>query len=231
MFHNTSTTKTSAAGTSRARQDAELVRRFNAGDESAFEAIVEGHYARVLSLVRRFMSNDQDAEDITQVTFIRAHRGLASFRGDSALSTWLFHIAMNLARNRHWYFFRRRRQDTISLNHPNSIAEIVATDASTPAHEAIHSEFADLTARCMEKLDPPQRDILRMRYLQHYSYGEIANELKINFGTVKSRVARAREKLRALILSSAPEFGRNAAMGDFFEPVRYPATATPTPGA
>lgn len=230
MFHHSSPQKNNSASSSRAREDAELVRRFNAGDESAFEAIVEGHYARVLALVRRFMSNNQDAEDITQVTFIRAHRGLASFRGDSALSTWLSHIAMNLARNRHWYFFRRRRQDTISLNHPHLISDIVATDAATPAQHAIHSEFADLTARCLDKLDPPQRQILRMRYLQHYSYGEIADELKINFGTVKSRVARAREKLRALILASAPEFGRNAEMGDFFEPIRYPA-ATPTPGA
>ena len=174
MFHNTSGQKTPSAGSLRAREDAELVRRFNAGDESAFAAIVEGHYARVLSLVRRSMSNNQDAEDITQVTFIRAHRGLASFRGDSALSTWLSHIAMNLTRNRHWYFFRRRRQDTISLNHPNSTVDLVAADASTPAHQAIHSEFADLTARCLDKLDPPQREILRMRYLLHYSYGEIA---------------------------------------------------------
>ena len=230
MFHNTSSGSKSPAAASRAQEDAELVRRFNAGDESAFAAIVENHYARVLSLVRRSMSNNQDAEDITQVTFIRAHRGLASFRGDSALSTWLSHIAMNLTRNRHWYFFRRRRQDTISLNHPHSTADLVAADAATPAHQAIHSEFADLTARCLDKLEPPQREILRMRYLLHYSYGEIANELKINFGTVKSRVARAREKLRALILASAPEFGRDAEMGDFFEPVRYPA-ATPMPGA
>jgi len=232
MFHNTSSSFRSAptppaSGNSRALDDAELVRRFNAGDESAFVTIVENHYSRVLALIRRSMNNNQDAEDIAQVTFIRAHRGLASFRGDSALSTWLSHIAMNLARNRYWYFFRRRRQDTISLNHPHSISDIVSPEDSTPVHQAMRSEFADLAAQCLDQLDAPQREILRMRYLMHYSYGEIADKLQINFGTVKSRVARAREKLRALILASAPEFGRDAEMGDFFEPIRYPS-AMPT---
>jgi RNA polymerase sigma-70 factor (ECF subfamily) len=227
MFHHTPDPKPAPEG-SPANDDADLVRRFNAGDESAFTTIVERHHARVLALVRRSMNNDHDAEDIAQVTFIRAHRGLANFRGDSALSTWLSRIALNLARNRYWYFFRRQRQNTVSLNHPHSISDIVAKDTSTPLQQAIHSEFADLAARCLDQLDAPQRDILRMRYLLHYSYGEIANELNINFGTVKSRVARAREKLRSLILASAPEFGRDAEMTDFFEPIRYPA-ATPIP--
>jgi RNA polymerase sigma-70 factor (ECF subfamily) len=227
MFHNASGSKSAAPGPSKANDDADLVRRFNAGDESAFVTIVENHYNRVLSLVRRSMNNNQDAEDIAQVTFIRAHRGLASFRGDSGLSTWLSRIAMNLARNRYWYFFRRHRQDTVSLNHPHSISDIVSHDDSSPVHHAMRSEFADLAARCLDQLEAPQREILRMRYLLHYSYGEIADKLQLNFGTVKSRVARAREKLRDLILASAPEFGRDAAMGDFFEPIRYPS-AIPT---
>lgn len=223
MFHNTSGSKPAKSGSTQAKDDdADLVRRFNAGDESAFVTIVENHYNRVLSLVRSSMNNNQDAEDIAQVTFIRAHRGLATFRGESGLSTWLSRIAMNLARNRYWYFFRRHRQDTISLNHPHSISDIVSPEDSTPVHQAIRSEFADLAARCLDQLDAPQREILRMRYLLHYSYGEIAEKLQLNFGTVKSRVARAREKLRTLILASAPEFSRDAAMSDFFEPIRYP---------
>ena len=224
MSYQATDHKTAPTGSS-AEEDAELVRRFNSGDESAFTAIVERHHARVLALVRRSMNNDHDAEDIAQVTFIRAHRGLANFRGDSALSTWLSRIALNLARNRYWYFFRRQRQNTVSLNHPHSISDIVAKDTSTPVQNAIRSEFADLAATCLDQLDAPQREILRMRYMLHHSYGEIADKLQINFGTVKSRVARAREKLRSLILASAPEFGRDAEMTDFFEPIRYPAAA------
>jgi len=227
MFHNPSA-ESSDSTPENETDDAALVRRFNAGDQAAFSAIVRQHYPRVLALVRRSMSNNQDAEDITQITFIRAHRGLASFRGDSALSTWLSRIALNLTRNHYWYFFRRRRHDTISIDHPHSIPDIVSTEEATPAQQAIHSEFAELATRCLDQLDAPQRDILRMRYQQQYSYEEIAAALKINFGTVKSRIARAREKLRNLILASAPDFGRNATMGNFFEPVRYPpAAATP----
>ena len=227
MFHDSSV-ENSAPAPENDDDDASLVRRFNAGDETAFEAIVKGHYARVLALIRRSMNNNQDAEDIAQITFIRAHRGLASFRGDSALSTWLSRIALNLARNRYWYFFRRRHQDTISLDQPHSIADLVSADEATPAQHAIQSEFVELATRCLEQLDPPQREILRMRYQQQYSYGEIAHELNINFGTVKSRVARAREKLRARILAAAPDFGSKASLGSFFEPLRHPPTvATP----
>lgn len=228
MFRNSSAETLHDRKLEKNQDDASLVRRFNAGDETAFEAIVKGHYARVLALVRRSMNNNQDAEDIAQITFIRAHRGLATFRGDSALSTWLSLIALNLARNRYWYFFRRRQHDTISLDQPHSIDNIVPTDEATPVQNAIRSEFTELAARCLEQLDPPQREILRMRYQQQYSYGEIADELKINFGTVKSRVARAREKLRASILAAAPDFGSKASLGNFFEPLRYPPTvATP----
>lgn len=206
--------------------DAALVRRFNAGDETAFEAIVKIHYARVLALVRRSMNNNQDAEDIAQITFIRAHRGLASFRGDSALSTWLSRIALNLTRNRYWYFFRRRHHDTVSLDQSCSAANFVPSDESSPAQHAIQNEFVELAARCLDQLEPAQREILRMRYQQQYSYGEIARELQINFGTVKSRVARAREKLRARILATAPDFGSKASLVSFFEPLRYPTTVT-----
>jgi RNA polymerase sigma-70 factor (ECF subfamily) len=228
MFHYTSSSKSASGSTPPVNDDADLVRRFNAGDESAFATIMERYHARVLALVRRSLNNDHDAEDIAQDTFIRAHRGLANFRGDSALSTWLFRIALNLARNRYWYFFRRHRQDTISLNHPNSFTDLVAADSSSPLRQTIHSEFVDLTGRCMEQLETPHREILRMRYQQHHSYEEISATLKINSGTVKSRVARAREKLRKLILEAAPEFGRGAALEDFFEPIRDSA-ATPHP--
>lgn len=239
MFHSTTYARNFPPGfRSAAAYDADLVRRFNAGDQAVFAEIMGRYHKRILALVRRFLQNDHDAEDVAQDTFIRAHRALANFRGDSALSTWLVRIAMNLACNRYWYFFRRQRQNTISLNQPltdaqtNPLTEIIAADAPSPLRLAIRNEFVDLVADCLEKLEAPHREILRMRYLQHYSYEEIGDELGINFGTVKSRVARAREKLRKLILEAAPEFGREATMEDFFETLRSdPAAATPTPVA
>jgi RNA polymerase sigma-70 factor (ECF subfamily) len=232
MFHATTTANFSSA----TAYDADLVRRFNAGDNDAFTEIVGRHQKRVLLLVRRFLKNEHDAEDVVQDTFIRAHRALANFRGDSALSTWLVRIAMNLACNRYWYFFRRQRQNTISLNQPtrdsmnNSLNELVAANAPAPHRVTMHNEFIEIVADCMKKLEEPHREILSLRYLKQASYEEIGEALDINFGTVKSRIARARENLRALILEAAPEFGRNAAMEGFFEPDRNEATAIlPTP--
>ncbi len=210
---------------SRAVEDAALLRRFHAGDEKAFAEIMGHYHPRVLAIARRLLNNDLDADDIAQDTFIRAHRGLAQFRGDSSLATWLYRIATNLARNRYWYFFRRHRQDTMSLNqpisadHPYQLPELEATDSPSPLRQTMRNEFVELVARCLEQLDTPHRDILRMRYILHYSYEEIGASLQLNFGTVKSRMARARERLRKLLLNSAPELGRNATMEDFFEPV------------
>ncbi len=236
MFHFTHVPKAPPATASGADHDAALVRRFNAGDESAFAEIMERHRTHILSLVRRCLKNDQDAEDIAQDTFIRAHRGLAHFRGESALSTWLCRIAVNLARNRYWYFFRRQRQNTISLDQPmtedhaHSLTEVMAANTPNPLRLTIQNEFIALVSRCMQQLGSPHREILHMRYILHYSYEEIGVALSINHGTVKSRVARAREKLRGLILEAAPDFGRKASMENFFEPIREEA-ALPAPAA
>src|ERR1035438_6049498 len=96
--------------------DADLVRQFNGGDESAFGEIMTRHKTRIFAAAMSLLRNYADAEEITQDTFVRAHRGLSKFRGDSSVATWLHRIAVNLARNRYWYFFRRRRHATLSLD-------------------------------------------------------------------------------------------------------------------
>lgn len=211
--------------------DASLVQRFNEGDENAFLEIMERHRGRIFGLVQQFLRNAADAEEITQDTFIRAYRGLGRFRGDSSLATWLHRIALNLARNRYWYFFRRRRQDTLSLDKPLgedesvSLSDFLAGEAQDPRQESVTTEFASLVSECMERLDPRHREILIMRNIQNLSYGEISDALRINVGTVKSRIARARENLRKLLAEAAPEYGSALAMTDFFEPANSPYAA------
>ena len=209
-----------------AQRDIELVRRFNAGDESAFIDIMTHYREKIFPIVLSLLRNRADTEEIVQDTFIRAHRGLARFRGDSSLATWLHRIAVNLARNRYWYFFRRRRHATMSLDCPlgddsaATFTELVASDEPDPARTATTEEFTALVDGCMEKLDPRHREILTLRNLLHHSYDEIALEIGINVGTVKSRIARARENLRALLAQACPEFAPDASPGDWFEPAR-----------
>jgi len=209
-----------------AAHDAILVQRFNQGDESAFTEIIKRYYPRIRALANQTLHNMADAEEVAQDTFIRAHRALAKFRGDSSLATWLHCIGLNLARNRYWFFFRRRRQDTMSIDQAVvegsgvSLTGALSDGTGDPRTESMTTEFNSLIAECMKQLDASHREILTMRTLLDLSYEEIAANLRINVGTVKSRIARARENLRVLLLRSAPEFSRETEMSDFFEMAR-----------
>jgi len=184
------------------------------------------HRQKIFGLTLSLLRNRADAEEITQDTFIRAHRGLANFRGDSSLATWLNRIAVNLARNRSWYFFRRRRHATLSLHctlgddTEATFTDLVASAEPDPARAASNEEFAALVAQCLAKLDPRQREILTLRAVLHCSYDEIATTLGLNVGTVKSRIARVRENLRALLAEPYPGFAADAEPASWFEPTR-----------
>ncbi len=219
---------TSQGGTARAESaiDNLLISRFNGGDEAAFTEIVSRYHERIQSIAGRFLRNHADAEEVAQDTFIRAYRGLARFRGESSLATWLHRIAINLARNRYWYFFRRRRHLTLSMDCPvngdttATFSDLVATTEADPARQATVDEFVVMVAACMKKLDTGYREILTARNLLHHSYDEIARSLGINVGTVKSRIARARGKLRGLLTETYPEFDGDMPTSNWFEPER-----------
>jgi len=180
-----------------------LVDRFKQGDPSAFDEMVSRYWDRIYAMVNQLLRNSQDAEEVTQDAFIRAHRGLVNFRGESAFSTWLYQIATNLARNRYWYWWRRKRDHTVSFDQPVSadnettLAELIPAELETPGDATVTQEFVNRIAESMEKLSPKHREILILRNVKNLSYEEIALILGISVGTVKSRIARARESLRA----------------------------------
>ncbi len=195
-----------AAARQEALHDAGLVRRFNGGDQAAFAEIVTRYRAKMHQVALGLLRNHADAEEIAQDTFIRAHRSLAHFRGESSLAAWLHCITLNLSRNRYWYFYRRRRHlaqsldSTVSAESQTTYADLIASSAPGPAREATTREFSALVAECMGRLSAGQREILLLRNVRQHSYREIARILGITLGTVKSRVARARETLRALLV-------------------------------
>ena len=180
-----------------------LIDRFRQGDQSAFEQMVSRYWDRIYTMVNQLLRNSQDAEEVTQDAFIRAHRGLVNFRGDSAFSTWLYQIATNLARNRYWYWWRRKRDKSVSFDAPVSadnsttLADLIPAEVETPDDITVTQEFIDRIAQGMEKLSAKHREILTLRNIKNLSYEEIADILGISVGTVKSRIARARESLRS----------------------------------
>ncbi len=208
-----------------ARLDGALVRRFKQdGDEGAFVEIVERYRSKIFSIAFAALHNHFDAEEVAQDTFIRAHRGLAAFRGDCSLATWMHRIALNLSRNRYWYYFRRRRHLTQSLDTPLSpdsdatLANRVESAEPGPVGDAVLNEHAQLIEKCLARLSPCQSSILQRRSAQNDSYVSIAASLGINIGTVKSRIARARSRLRAELVLACPELVSAAAPGEWFAP-------------
>jgi RNA polymerase sigma-70 factor, ECF subfamily len=185
--------------------DRVLIDRFRSGDSAAFEEMVSRHWDRIYGMVHQLLRNQQDAEEVTQDAFIRAHRGLANFRGDSSFSTWLYQIATNLARNRYWYWWRRKRDRTVSFDQPvgddndTPLSEVFVGESESPEDVTVTQELVDRIAVGMEKLSAKHREILILRNVKNLSYEEIAAILGISVGTVKSRIARARDSLREVI--------------------------------
>lgn len=188
-----------------AKYDAVLIERIKKGEHSAYNDMVDRYWDRIYSRVNHLLKNKQDAEEVTQDAFIRAHRGLENFRGDASFSTWLFQIATNLAHNRYWYWFRRKRDQSLSFDQPLgeennlTLETILPASGESPAQAVITQEFVDRVSECMSDLGEKHREILLLRNVHNYSYEEIASHLSISLGTVKSRIARARESLRELM--------------------------------
>jgi len=179
-----------------------LVDRIKRGDDAAFEEIVGRYWDRIFSRVMHMLKNREDAEEVTQDAFIRAHRGLQDFRGESSFSTWLFQIATNLAHNKYWYWWRRKRDASLSLdqsvgsNGDAVLVDFLPAEGEAPWQITVTNEMVDRVYECMPCLGDKHREVLTLRIVHDLSYIEISQRLQINVGTVKSRIARARESLR-----------------------------------
>jgi RNA polymerase sigma-70 factor (ECF subfamily) len=189
--------------------DKVLVNRIKSGDASAFDEMVSRYWDRIFARVMQLLKNRQDAEEVTQDAFVRALRGLEKFRGDSSFSTWLFQIATNLAHNKYWYWWRRKRDASISFDQNISdegaatLIDIIPAEGRDPYDELLSSEFVDRVGECMPLLSLKHKEILTLRIADDMTYDEIANKLNISIGTVKSRIARARNSLRNKLGSNA----------------------------
>ena len=179
-----------------------FLERLKNGDEVAFSELVNEHWNKIYNRANSLLDNHQDAEEVAQDTFIKARKSIGSFRGDCSISTWLYHIATNLARNKHWYWWRRKRPQSISLDMQvdgegsATLCDILTLDAETPAEQVESEEFMRNLPKAIDALPPKYAQVIKMRNEQDLSYEEIASALNISVGTVKSRLSRAREYLR-----------------------------------
>jgi RNA polymerase sigma-70 factor (ECF subfamily) len=174
-------------------QDAELVRLAQAGDAKAFEALVVKYQRRIARHVARYAKAAGDVEDVVQETFIRAYRGLASFRGDSSFYSWLYRIATNAALSH----LRRRPADVLlgdeAPEEREDAFEPGVSDAENPERTLMAKQIAETVQRALAKLQPELAEALMLYEVEGKPYAEIAGMLGIPIGTVRTRIFRARE--------------------------------------
>ena len=170
------------------------------GNHQAFNQLVERYWGRIFARVYQLLRNREDAEEVTQDTFRKALENIHSFRWDASFSTWLFQIGSNLARNRFWHRKRRGYGRETHLEQPLTedgftVEDVLPDAAADPGDRLRWSEFQETVEQHLERLPAGHREIMAMRLIDDLSYEEISDELGVPMGTVKSRIARARQHL------------------------------------
>lgn len=176
----------------------ELIRRAQRGDGEAFRQLVEAYQTQVYRLALR-MCGESAADDVTQEAFLAAWRALPDFRGDCRFSTWLYRLTTNAGID--WLRREKRYRST------DDVTELeLPDDAPSLQEQAEQSETQSAVRRALSRLSEEHRQVLLLRYMQELDYGEIAAALDVSEGTVKSRINRAKSKLREVL-----------AAGNFFD--------------
>ena len=178
-------------------REAALIQRCAAGDETAFAEVVAEHQRMVVQLAMNLLGDRDEALDLSQDVFIRVFRTIGQFRGQSALRTWIYRIAVNQARNRHRFWRRRRRSDQVSLDaHVEAHGDFQCGAEVGPDRILAQKELAARLQGALDALPFDQRTAIVLREVDGLSYDEIAFSLGVAVGTVKSRLTRARQSLR-----------------------------------
>lgn len=177
----------------------ELVRAAAGGDEEAFAQLVGLYEDKVYSLALRMCGSPEDAADAAQEAFLAAWKGLPRFRGEAGFSTWLYRLTSNAAID-HLRRVKRQRGE-VSLDGGGPGLDAV-DDAPSPQAQAEETELREAVAEGLSMLSEDHRQALLLRELRGLSYEEIASELRVDLGTVKSRISRARGSLRKILVKN-----------------------------
>jgi RNA polymerase sigma-70 factor (ECF subfamily) len=184
-----------------------LSERLRAGEMEAFAELVVEFQPLVYSVTLRIVRDAEEARDVTQETFLRIYRHFDRFRGEASLKTWVCRIAVNQALNSQRWWKRRRRAETCSLDEPLrqeeddplSLGATLASSAESPEATTLTHERQQQLERALGAVKKDFRIAVALRDIEGMSYEEIASILEISVGTVKSRIARGREMLRAIL--------------------------------
>ena len=182
-------------------QERALVAALRAGEQAAYEALIDRYEQPVFSIVSRVLDHAGEAADVTQEVFLKIFRKIDAFRGDSTLKTWIYRIAVNEAHNHRRWFGRHRRQE-VALDPEDGrqgVCDLVADRGPSPYEMARDRETHRLIENALQRISVQYRAALVLREVEGLRYEEIAEILEVSLGTVKSRILRGREALRKVV--------------------------------
>ncbi len=193
------------------KEDLALVDEALAGNQLAFQLIVERFQGRMFALVRHYTKNATEVEDVVQDTFLKAYTHLATFERQSSLYTWLARIAINTALD----FLKRHGRNPVQAVEDLEVVQgndrgRPSGHVPTPDSRIEREELAAITQRILEEIPEIFRTVLVLREFEDLSYQEMADVLGISIGTVESRLFRARARFRERLLRLYPEFEAGA---------------------
>ncbi len=179
-------------------REASLIQRCATRDEDACAELVTEHQRMVYQLSLNLLNDHNEALDLSQEVFLRVFRTIHSFRGHSSLRTWIYRIVVNQARNRQRWWRRRHRSQQVSLDqHIQEHGDLPEAIDRGPDRVVRQKQLGDRIRVALDRLPFDQKTAIVLREIDGLSYDEIGFSLGIAVGTVKSRLARAREGLRA----------------------------------
>jgi RNA polymerase sigma-70 factor (ECF subfamily) len=179
-------------------EDSALIAGLRAGDECAYEILIQRFEQPVYNLVSRLVDDPGDAADVAQEVFLKVFRKVGGFRSESSLKTWIYRIAVNEARNQRRWFMRHRGKEIALEADSDALGpqDWLSDPGRSPYQTAVDRETHALIESALQKVSSNYRAALVLREVEGLSYEEISDVLEVSLGTVKSRILRGRESLR-----------------------------------
>ena len=191
-----------------------LIQKSQQGDMDAFEQLLLRYEKKVYTIAYKYMGNAEDASDLAQEALIKAYQSIGTFRGESSFATWIGRITANRCLDE---LRKRKRLQTTSLDEEmeleeGSVQKEIASEKDTPEQHTIRQETVQYVQQKLAQMRDEYRLVLVLRELEGHSYEDIAEMLNCSLGTVKSRISRARNYLKELVLADRQkERGQNGA--------------------
>ena len=176
--------------------DSELVALSKKGNTLSFGELVKKYEKFVYNTAYAFLLNREDAFDVSQNSFIKAWRNISSFEEKSSFSTWIYRITVNSAKD---FLVSKNKNSTLEIDEQ-------VKDLSSPESEYIKKESLSNIEMAINSLEEDLKEVVLLREIEELSYNEISEVLEIELGTVKSRLSRARAKLREVLLEQKESF-------------------------